>query len=194
MTRWTSLARCAAAGIAVAAVALSPLLVRAAPLAKEACDQLAAEKARLVAAGVADRMSKGPIWGKANLAAEKLSEIERFIEVEEQLSFRCGLARVKLAPEPPEPMPDPDAAPATPPPVAPKRRPPKRPDAKAPALTAPPAAPAIPKAAPAAKKEPPASVAPFAPKPAKPRPKPAPAASPDAPAKAAPAPLSPPPG
>ena len=210
VTHWTGRPDWVAGALAAVLVAASPLAVRATPLAKDACDQLSAEKARLVGSGVADRMSKGASWGKANLAEEKLREIERYIEVEEQLSFRCGLAKVKLAPEPP----DPDAVPAAPAPAAtptpPKRRPvPKAPVAKAPAAAGPAAAsaaaPAAPNPAPAVKTGPPAAVTPLAPKPAAPRPKPQPAAkapaapptptpAPDAPAKAVPGSTGLPPG
>ena len=34
-------------------------------------------------------MAKGPEWAKANLGPEKLQQVQRLIEVEEQLLFRC---------------------------------------------------------------------------------------------------------
>ena len=35
-------------------------------------------------------MGKGPEWAKVNLAPEKLEQIRRLIELDEQLLFRCG--------------------------------------------------------------------------------------------------------
>ena len=34
-------------------------------------------------------MAKGPAWAKANLPPDKLQEVRRLIEVDEQLLFRC---------------------------------------------------------------------------------------------------------
>jgi hypothetical protein len=70
---------------------LAALLVeaRAAPLDAESCAKLMNEHGQLEQAGVEADMAKGPEWGKANLLPEKLDRIRRFIEIEEQLLFRC---------------------------------------------------------------------------------------------------------
>lgn len=84
------------------------------PLAAEACERLRQEQAELVKAGVQDNMSKGPAWAKANLAAARLGEIERFIDVEAALLFRCArplppevakAVEAEAAPPPPPPPP-----------------------------------------------------------------------------------------
>lgn len=63
---------------------------RATPLDAESCTKLKGEQAELEQAGVRGTMSKGPEWAKANLAADKLDQIKRLIEVDEQLLFRCS--------------------------------------------------------------------------------------------------------
>lgn len=84
-----------------AALAASLLLagvgtVGAEPLTADACERLRAEKAGLAKAGVPGNMSKGPDWAKANLSSARLTEIERFLDVEDALAFRC------VRPLPPE--------------------------------------------------------------------------------------------
>lgn len=56
---------------------------------KDSCDQLKAEQAHFMASGIAADIQKGPEWGKANLTAERLREIEHFILLDEQLKFGC---------------------------------------------------------------------------------------------------------
>ena len=73
---------------------------RAAPLDAESCAKLMNEHGQLEQAGVEADMAKGPEWGKANLLPEKLDRIRRFIEIEEQLLFRCRQkSLVSLPPE-----------------------------------------------------------------------------------------------
>src|SRR5262245_28498552 len=73
------------AAAAVVAVAQA----RAAPLDADTCAKLRGEHSQLELAGVEKDMEKGPEWAKANLAADKLDRIRRFIDLEEQLLFRC---------------------------------------------------------------------------------------------------------
>src|SRR5688572_3211699 len=73
---------------------------RAAPLDAEACAKLQAEQGQLEGAGVEKDMAKGADWAKANLGLEKLQRVQRFIEIEEQLLFRCrSKTIVHLVPE-----------------------------------------------------------------------------------------------
>jgi hypothetical protein len=60
-----------------------------APLDKAVCDSLKEEHGRLIVAGAKDNMARGPEWATANLPPEKIKEIRRLIDVEEQLAFRC---------------------------------------------------------------------------------------------------------
>ncbi|MBO0764648.1 MAG: hypothetical protein J2P50_08675 [Hyphomicrobiaceae bacterium] len=85
---------------ALAALAAGPTKVRAAPLDAETCTKLQGEQERLENAGVEKDLAKGPVWAKANLAPDKLGLVQRFIEIEEQLLFRCrNKAIVHLPPE-----------------------------------------------------------------------------------------------
>lgn len=71
--------------------------VLAEPLAKEECEKLGAEHTALVAAGVREQLERGAEWGKANLSPPDLLKVQRFIHLEEQLSFRCGLAKLRAS-------------------------------------------------------------------------------------------------
>jgi hypothetical protein len=61
----------------------------AAPLDQDACARFKTELLQLELAGTRNDMAKGPDWAKVNLSADKLSQIKRLMEVEEQLLFRC---------------------------------------------------------------------------------------------------------
>lgn len=111
------------------------------PLAKEACEALRIEHAGFETAGVAETLKKGAAWGKANLSAAKLKEVGRYIELQEQLLFRCGLAKLKVLPgaegeetgDNDKPAADKAAAtPATESPPAPKAKPKPKPKAAEP--------------------------------------------------------------
>jgi len=92
----------------LAAVLLALAGAHATPLDAETCTRIMIEHGALETAGVEQNMAKGPQWAKANLAPDKLDQIRRFIELEEQLLFRCtSKSLVKL---PAEPDPDPAAA------------------------------------------------------------------------------------
>lgn len=79
------------AGLALAA-ALAGGSAGAVPLDSETCEALKAEHSLLAGAGVKADMQHGPEWAKSNLPAERLQRILRFIEVEQQLLFRCPSA------------------------------------------------------------------------------------------------------
>lgn len=84
------------AGFVVLAGVAPPLA--AAPLSPETCEALKGEHATLLQAGAHEAVKKGPQWAKANLATAKVKEAERFIELQEQLLFRCGLAKLRDLP------------------------------------------------------------------------------------------------
>ena len=150
----------------------------AAALDQEACAGLKTELLQLELAGVRVSMAKGPDWAKLNLSGDKLAQIKRLLEVEEQILFRCQGKPLVVLPEGVDAEPVPperkETAPAKPAPDG--KAPPKevkQPAGKAPAkaVAAPPAA----KAGQAAAKAPTAKAAP------------AKAAEPAAPAKPKPA-------
>jgi hypothetical protein len=68
--------------------------VLAAPLDPVTCDAVRSEHALLAEAGVTQIIAKGPEWGRANASKSDLVRVARWIELEEQLTFRCGQGRV----------------------------------------------------------------------------------------------------
>jgi hypothetical protein len=81
----------------------APLGLAAEPLDKDACGKLQAEKASLIVLGVDKEFSKGADWAKANLPQAELDQLKRYLTIDEQLKFRCGLAMVTLqVPDEPE--------------------------------------------------------------------------------------------
>ena len=89
------------------AVLLLPMpAARTAPLDKDGCASLKAEQGQLEQAGTRGNMAKGPQWAKTNLEPEKLTQIRRLLEVDEQLLFRChGKPLVNLPKDPTDPDP-----------------------------------------------------------------------------------------
>jgi hypothetical protein len=86
------------AALVASAAALTE--ARAAPLDAEACTKLQAEHGELERTGVEKDMENGPDWAKANLGVEKMQRVQRYIELEELLLFRCrSKALVHLSPE-----------------------------------------------------------------------------------------------
>jgi hypothetical protein len=71
----------------------------AAPLDQDACARFKTELLQLELAGTRNDMAKGPEWAKVNLSADKLSQIKRLMEVEEQLLFRCQGKPLVVLPE-----------------------------------------------------------------------------------------------
>jgi hypothetical protein len=74
-------------------------LSRAATLDQEACARLKTELMQLELAGTRTNMSKGPEWAKANLASDKLQQVKRLLDVEEQILFRCQGKPLVVLPE-----------------------------------------------------------------------------------------------
>ncbi len=64
-------------------------------LDKTACADLSAEVSSLLASGLKEDMDKGPAWGAANLSLERLVAINRVIDLQGQLEFRCGSGKVE---------------------------------------------------------------------------------------------------
>jgi hypothetical protein len=68
--------------------------VLAAPLDPATCEAARMEHALLAEGGVTQIIAKGPEWGKVNASKSDLVRVARWIELEEQLTFRCGQGRV----------------------------------------------------------------------------------------------------
>ena len=71
----------------------------AATLEQDACAKLKTELLQLELAGTRTSMAKGPDWAKANLGTDKLQQIKRLLEVEEQILFRCQGKPLVVLPE-----------------------------------------------------------------------------------------------
>jgi hypothetical protein len=159
-----------AVAVALLAIASSGPAV-AVPLSEEACNTLEQERAGLITAGANHDLAKGAEWGRANLDQERLSRVQRLIEIDEQLAFRC--VQPKTAAAAPAAKASKDAAPAAKPPPLPKKAPNAAGTADQPKPPAPAPAKAAAKKAPAPAPKPPASApaktAAPAPKPAEPK-------------------------
>ena len=89
----------------ILALLACPAGALAASLDQPTCDTLKMERAALVAAGIETDMTRGPEWGKTNLPPDRLKLVARMIEVDEQLSFRCGeLTTARPALKTPKPV------------------------------------------------------------------------------------------
>lgn len=77
---------------------LAPVAAHAtkAKLDRDACAQLRAEEKKFRQAGILSDMSKGADWAKANLSAERLREVQHYIELDEQVQFGCRDARLSV--------------------------------------------------------------------------------------------------
>ena len=133
----------------VAAWGAVPAVSKAAALDPDSCAKLKTEQETMEKAGLKEIVGKGPEWARTNLPAEKMSEIKRWIEVDEQLLFRCPgrhLVNLPLEPDPPPPAPPaedkrgeaeksearPPAPPAEKKAAAPEKKAPVAPEKKAP--------------------------------------------------------------
>jgi hypothetical protein len=61
----------------------------AATLDKDTCVRLEEEQNTLEKAGARGTLAKGAAWAKDNLPLDKLQQVRRLIEVDEQILFRC---------------------------------------------------------------------------------------------------------
>jgi hypothetical protein len=76
--------------------------VPAAPLDAEGCSKLKSELAQLEQSGVRGSLAKGPEWAKTNLTPDRVEQVRRLIEVDEQMLFRCSGKPLVLIPTEPE--------------------------------------------------------------------------------------------
>lgn len=86
-----------------AAAVLIPATARAAPLDEAICRDLDARLKQLELQGVKDDLAKGPVLAKATLAPARLDAVKQYIEVKEQVVFRCPSLIVLSVPELAEP-------------------------------------------------------------------------------------------
>jgi hypothetical protein len=84
------------AALMLAASVAAPAPAAAVPLEPTACEELRGKLETLRSDGAAADMARGPDWARANLAPERLQRIGTLLEVEEQLNFRCGIAKARI--------------------------------------------------------------------------------------------------
>lgn len=75
--------------LAFAALGMCAPPAPALPLAPEECDRARAEQTSLEAAGAAADMAQGADWARANLSPDRLKRVQRWIELQERILFRC---------------------------------------------------------------------------------------------------------
>ena len=75
--------------LVLTALLLQAVGAQAATLDKDTCARLEEEQTTLEKTGVRATLAKGAAWAKDNLPLDKLQEVRRLIEVDEQILFRC---------------------------------------------------------------------------------------------------------
>lgn len=75
--------------LVLTAMLLQAIGAQAATLDKDTCARLEGEQTALEKTGVRATLAKGATWAKDNLPLDKLQEVRRLIEVDEQILFRC---------------------------------------------------------------------------------------------------------
>ena len=88
--RFSAPARLLCCAAAFGFLALAPLPAPAAPLDKATCAKLTSDMLNLKALEVDRLMDNGPAWAAAHLSPADLSLIRQYIDLDEQLKFRCS--------------------------------------------------------------------------------------------------------
>jgi hypothetical protein len=60
----------------------------------DTCTSLRLEQIKFRQSGILDDMGKGAAWAKANLSADRLREIQHYLELDEQVQFGCRDAKL----------------------------------------------------------------------------------------------------
>jgi len=74
----------------------------ATPLDEESCKKLQTERQGLAVLGVDKNLEKGADWAKANLKAADMNLVKRYLELYEQLQFRCEKVIALIEPDEPD--------------------------------------------------------------------------------------------
>jgi hypothetical protein len=90
------LRRCGAMALVCGLVSTDPFTAHAAPLDPQACEQLQLKLDELRKGGVEADMAMGVEKARSSLPIERFNRIGTYIEVDEQLNFRCGLAKQRI--------------------------------------------------------------------------------------------------
>lgn len=82
--------RFAACALAFSAPALFSVCAGASPLDKNTCAKLAQELQNMKALDVDKLMENGPAWAAGHLSPGDLSLVRQYIDLDEQMKFRCS--------------------------------------------------------------------------------------------------------
>jgi hypothetical protein len=82
--------RLAAPALAFAAALFAGNAASAAPLDKAACGKLAQDLLNMKALDVDKLMERGPAWAVAHLSPADLALVRQYIDLDEQMKFRCS--------------------------------------------------------------------------------------------------------
>ena len=74
----------------------------ATPLDEESCKKLQTERQGLAVLGVDKNLEKGADWAKANLKPADIILVKRYLELYEQLKFRCEKVIALIEPDEPD--------------------------------------------------------------------------------------------
>ena len=83
------LARAMGGALLAAPLLALPVAAGTAKLDKETCAQFKTEQVKFIQSGILADLQRGAEWGKGNLSADRLREIEHFIMLDEQIKFAC---------------------------------------------------------------------------------------------------------
>lgn len=90
-------------GLLIAVQLLAVPLAGAAALDEAACKTLEVEQNILESQGLKEDLAKGPGWAKANLSASRIVLVKQYIQIKEQVAFRCPSLIAVSTPELAEP-------------------------------------------------------------------------------------------
>ena len=76
-------------GLAGVFAVAAPVAAGQPKLDKDTCTQLHTEQSTFVQSGILADLQRGAEWGKTNLSADRLREIEHYIMLDEQIKFAC---------------------------------------------------------------------------------------------------------
>lgn len=85
--------------VIVAAASLAPFAASADPLDEAACQRLRTERQALTVLGIDKTVEKGAGWAKERLTVADLNLVKRYLDVMEQIKFRCDKIVALAEPE-----------------------------------------------------------------------------------------------
>ncbi len=85
--------------LALALLGFVPFAASATPLDEAACQRLKTERQALNVLGVDKQVEKGAVWAKEHLTPADLNLVKRYVDVFEQIIFRCEKVVALVEPE-----------------------------------------------------------------------------------------------